>query len=569
MQDMLTLLVAAQPIAEGAGRTLALIDVCLYLPLGVLLSVAVIEIFSGGRRGVDLDRAVVLLLVLGSVLFFIGGFLTFSQSSVLGRQTAVEAAGLAVLLGIASAIAAVLKQQCYLQKLMQLARGRSRGRKARPVLLWPTCYFIVLLGMMAGVVAFTWSRPGWHSTTPMSGTGGSASRVDLAAKPENEVSQPDGKSPGLASASDGNQEPETVPEESVAAPVVNDDAVAMGVEDTTSTAGDPWEEPVELDEPVEPEGAVASIEDTVESSPDNTPSVKPQEPALETISAKIDPAALHIFKGSIVPLLRDRCVSCHGEEKQKGKLRLDSPEWIRRGGNSGPVVEAFQPRRSLLYTSTTLPADDPDIMPAEGKPLTSAQTSAIGRWINGGAPMGDGMDREAAAAAVAAMQQQGKSAVTEENFSAGVAEALKAAHIQFKQVDDGLFEIDCSLTRNYPERELDLEILRPIASKIHTLDLSKTKVGDADLAPVASMTNLRRLLLSRTTLGDDALAHISGLTKLEVINLYGTNVSDAGLEHLAGLSNLKKLYLWNSKATSAGAERLARALPDVDVNVGQ
>ncbi len=286
---------------------------------------------------------------------------------------------------------------------------------------------------------------------------------------------------------------------------------------------------------------------------------------------KIDPSALRIFNGSVVPMLKDRCVSCHGPEKQKGDLRLDSPEWIRRGGSSGPVVLAFQPAKSYLYTSTTLPADDPDVMPAKGKPLTSAQTSAIGRWIKGGAPMGDGKDRKAASAAWAAMQKasDGNGAGNGGELSGSVAEQLAAAHIQYKPVAGGLFEIDCSLTRNYPEVKLDLEVLRPIAAKIHTLDLSKTKVRDADLEPVQEMVNLTRLLLSRTTVGDGALRYFSNLAKLEILNLYGTNVSDDGLVHLADLSNLKKLYLWNSKATSAGGDRLKRNNPDLEVNVGQ
>lgn len=136
-------------------------------------------------------------------------------------------------------------------------------------------------------------------------------------------------------------------------------------------------------------------------------------------------------------------------------------------------------------------------------------------------------------------------------------------------MDGGLYEIDCSLTRNYPEVKLDLSILDPIADKVHTLDLSKTKIKDAGLAPVAKLKNLRRLLLSRTTVGDDALIHVSGLMELEILNLYGTNVGNDGLEHLKGLSRLKKLYLWNSKATSAGGERLRKAIPKLEVNVGQ
>ena len=184
--------------------------------------------------------------------------------------------------------------------------------------------------------------------------------------------------------------------------------------------------------------------------------------------------------------------------------------------------------------------------------------------------MGDGKDQEAAKAAVAALQaKSGAQMQIGGELAGSLVEQLKQAHIQYKQIEGGLFEIDCSLTRNYPEVALDLSVLNPIAEKIHTLDLSKTKIRDAGLAPVAKFKNLRRLLLSRTTVGDDALEHVAGLQSLEILNLYGTNVSNSGLDHLKDLSGLKKLYLWNSKATSAGGERLKKVIPDLEVNVGQ
>ncbi len=38
------------------------------------------------------------------------------------------------------------------------------------------------------------------------------------------------------------------------------------------------------------------------------------------------------FAKQIQPILRQTCVKCHGPEKQKGKLRLDSKEVAMKGG---------------------------------------------------------------------------------------------------------------------------------------------------------------------------------------------------------------------------------------------
>src|SRR4051812_46420077 len=62
----------------------------------------------------------------------------------------------------------------------------------------------------------------------------------------------------------------------------------------------------------------------------------------------------------IQPILADRCYSCHGPEKQKGDLRLDSPAAIRKGGKNGVALVAGDPAKSTLYSLTLLPAGDDD-----------------------------------------------------------------------------------------------------------------------------------------------------------------------------------------------------------------
>ena len=40
----------------------------------------------------------------------------------------------------------------------------------------------------------------------------------------------------------------------------------------------------------------------------------------------------------VLPLLKARCLKCHGPIKPKGKLNLSSARSLARGGSSGPVV---------------------------------------------------------------------------------------------------------------------------------------------------------------------------------------------------------------------------------------
>ena len=95
------------------------------------------------------------------------------------------------------------------------------------------------------------------------------------------------------------------------------------------------------------------------------------------------------FESQVRPIFAEHCTRCHGEERQKGNLRLDSPAGILRGGDSGePLFIPGDKRQSHLFKLVS--RHDPDeAMPPEesGPPLAAEQVATLGAWIDQGAPM--------------------------------------------------------------------------------------------------------------------------------------------------------------------------------------
>ena len=87
-------------------------------------------------------------------------------------------------------------------------------------------------------------------------------------------------------------------------------------------------------------------------------------PALKPIP-NIQEAA--IYADVVQPLFQARCYGCHGPNKKKGKLRLDKPEFILKGGKEGKAVEPGKADESEMIERLLLPADDEDHMPPKGK----------------------------------------------------------------------------------------------------------------------------------------------------------------------------------------------------------
>src|SRR3989442_10061653 len=70
--------------------------------------------------------------------------------------------------------------------------------------------------------------------------------------------------------------------------------------------------------------------------------------------SKLPPAAAKkgvTYAKDIRPLFEASCFRCHGDEKQKGELRLDSLEAVLKGGEDGKVVVAGDSKKSILLVA--------------------------------------------------------------------------------------------------------------------------------------------------------------------------------------------------------------------------
>ena len=105
--------------------------------------------------------------------------------------------------------------------------------------------------------------------------------------------------------------------------------------------------------------------------------------------SKLPPASSQkevTFAKDIKPMFEKSCFKCHGEEKQKAKLRVDSPEAIKKGSENGEViVVGNSAKSSLVHTVAGLVEDM--MMPPEdkGDPLTKEQIGLLRAWIDQGA----------------------------------------------------------------------------------------------------------------------------------------------------------------------------------------
>lgn len=291
---------------------------------------------------------------------------------------------------------------------------------------------------------------------------------------------------------------------------------------------------------------------------------------------RVEVAQVSAFSSVVQPVFQQNCVSCHGPDKSKGGLRLDTFSGLTKGGKSGPAIVPGKSAESDLIKRVRLPITDDDHMPPDGKPQPSPDEIALLQWwIDAGAPddkkVGD-LKPSARVARILASRFGSAAPVAKTVApkplndllpqSAKLAEELSLA-ITPLSPKEPWFQCNASIAgTNFGD--LELSKLAPIGANIQWLDLAGTAVTDGGLAHLAAMPNLTRLHLERTHITDEGLARLAVLNNLQYLDLYGTEISDAGLERLRTMPKLKQLYLWKTKVTPEAGKAFIEARTDAD-----
>ncbi len=301
-----------------------------------------------------------------------------------------------------------------------------------------------------------------------------------------------------------------------------------------------------------------------------------------------------VYRDKIVPILKTKCYNCHSATKKKNGLRLDSEEFIRKGGKNGSILSIGNPNKSTLFSHLILPEDDDKHMPPKGKPqLTKNEISLIHFWIKNGAsfveeieavsPNSPNQNFNVATNTQIPLEvknflspkneeiQNAEMKLLAKNIEAVnpiILEKLKKQHIGISYLGNGSNYISANFVNVKNYQSSLLNDLESIDNQLVRLRLSDQPITDEDVKRLVVFKNLTRLNLENTDITDAALEHLKTLSNLEQLNLYGTNITDKGLETLTKYPNLKVIYLWQTKVSPSGIMQLKKALPNVQIEMG-
>lgn len=284
-----------------------------------------------------------------------------------------------------------------------------------------------------------------------------------------------------------------------------------------------------------------------------------------------------LYDDVIQPILEARCYDCHSSTKQKGELRLDSKDFILRGGENGLIIREGPADSSALFGRLVLPLEHEDHMPPNEKPqLSSSEIALIKYWIEEEAPFNvpvSGFENQEKIAAIITSLQE----VPEESWMPKNTVNAASENAIRKLEDLGVRPMPLAAESNYlmvtfsGRRNItdeQIQGLREIEAQLVWLNLSHTSITDTQLESLASLRSLRVLYLNNTGITDAGLSKLSPLAELRSLSLVGTAITDASVETFAKLANLSNLFVYRTSLTTAGIDKLLQAHDEIKIDTG-
>jgi len=288
------------------------------------------------------------------------------------------------------------------------------------------------------------------------------------------------------------------------------------------------------------------------------------------------------YQDVIKPILTSKCYKCHGINKQKGKLRLDMPDFILKGGKGGKSIIAGNTDESELIKRILLSKESDDHMPPIEQPqLTKTELDLIHWWVSSGADfdkkVADLVQTEKIKPVLLSLQSEEK--VEKELISDIPEKVVEQADTKVVQelLARGVAVIPLALNSNYLSvnfvaldtiTDNDLQLLQSLSKQLIWLKIGDTNLDNNKLKFLLKLSSLSRLSIERTAVNDEGIAMLSNLPNLTYLNLVGTSVTAKGLMQLKSLKKLRQIFLYQTAISVKEFSQLNKIFPNAVIDTG-
>jgi len=283
----------------------------------------------------------------------------------------------------------------------------------------------------------------------------------------------------------------------------------------------------------------------------------------------------------IQPIFQEKCYGCHGPSKQKGKLRLDQPDAMMKGGKDGVVIISGKPAESEMMKRILLPREEEHHMAPKEKPqLTANQIALLDWWVTNGAdftkkvkdlPQPEKIKPMLLSLQKESIEQKEITGIPEkpvDKADQSAVDTLKKLGVVVLQVSQNSNYLTANFSIGGIKDDSAIALILPLKKQIVSLKLSGIPVTDSSVSIIVQCSNISRLDLDHTKVTDNGMSKLKSLENLVSLNLVGTKVTSDGVMKLKGMKKLQNIYLYQSAVDRKAWPLLAKNFPKVILDSG-
>lgn len=279
-----------------------------------------------------------------------------------------------------------------------------------------------------------------------------------------------------------------------------------------------------------------------------------------------------VYEKAVGPILAQKCVSCHGNEKVKGGLKLNTIDNLLLGGKSGSILTAAAGKEALLFERIHMPLAAEKHMPPDGKlQLTPAEISILSLWIKAGGDIKTKMAQMAKTDSLYLLANSYIPVVEKIKSQKTNLPELTAYNSNYCSVNylfNGSDEIEVTFFQGSFYNTKALKNLEKIKDQIIYLNMQGMPLTKEDIKIITQFTKLKKLNLNYTKVNIDALAEIKKMEELETLSICGVEVSESSFEKFIKGARFSNINIWSNNMSAKQLQSLNAKYPKLTIIIG-
>ena len=283
-------------------------------------------------------------------------------------------------------------------------------------------------------------------------------------------------------------------------------------------------------------------------------------------------SSLTVYEKAIAPILSQKCVSCHGPEKVKGQLQLQSPELIIKGGKNGSILNGIQNEEAQILQRIHLPNTDEKHMPPIDKlQLTLEELTLLNKWVKAGGNFTKKISELAKTDSLAILAMAYKAPSKGSGNKKNTAPDLKEFNSNYLTVNylfSGSEEIEVNFFQGSFYKIEQLKNLEKIKDKIVSLNMQGMPITKEDLTIILQFTKLKKLNLNYTKLTLNDLQPLKSINSLMNLSICGMDVNQNTLTKFLEKAPFTEINIWTNHSSKKEFQQLSASNKKVKIIIG-